>query len=92
MADQKFRGKILDQKLFKSLHYKCFLALLFINFELGCGSRLGRLEGRLSRLEVKLLRSEHTHLLCKGKFHSTVDLLFDWFGFSQTCKSLSNSI
>ena len=91
MADQKLRVKILDQKLLMSLHYKC-LNLLFINFELGCGSRLGRLEGRLSRLEVKLLRSEHTHLLCKGKFHSTVDLLFDWFGFSQTCKSLSNSI
>ena len=60
MADQKFRGKILDQKLFKSLHYKCFLALLFINFELGCGSRLGR-------LEVKLSWSENTQLLCKGK-------------------------
>ena len=25
---------------------------------------------------------EKTHLLCKGKYHCTADLLFDWFGFS----------
>ena len=27
---------------------------------------------------------ENTHLLCKGKYHCTTDLLFDWFGFSWT--------
>ena len=26
--------------------------------------------------------AENTHLLCKGKYHCTADLLFDWFGFS----------
>ena len=31
-----------------------------------------------------------TFLLCKRKHHCTADL-FDWFGFDQTCKSLSNS-
>ena len=25
---------------------------------------------------------ENTHLLCKGKYQCTADLLFDWFGFS----------
>ena len=34
---------------------------------------------------------ENTHLLCKGKYHCTADLQFDWFGFDQTCTSLSNS-
>ena len=34
---------------------------------------------------------ENTHLLCKGKYHCTADLLFDWFGFNQTCESVSNS-
>ena len=26
--------------------------------------------------------AENTHLLRKGKYHCTADLLFDWFGFS----------
>ena len=30
------------------------------------------------------------HQLCKGKYHCLADLLFDWFGFDLTCKSLSN--
>ena len=34
--------------------------------------------------------TENTHLLCKG-YRCMADLLFDWFGFDQTCKSLSNS-
>ena len=34
---------------------------------------------------------ENTHLLCKGKYNCMADLLFVWFGFNQTCKSLSNS-
>ena len=33
-----------------------------------------------------LTTSENTHLLCKGKYHCSGDLLFD-----HTCKSLSNS-
>ena len=28
------------------------------------------------------MQPENTHLLCKGKYHCTADLLFDWFGFS----------
>ena len=32
-------------------------------------------------------QAENTHLLCKGKYRCTADLLFDWFGFDQTCKS-----
>ena len=27
-------------------------------------------------------------LLCKGKYHCTTDLLFDWFGFNETIKSV----
>ena len=32
----------------------------------------------------------NTHLLCKGKYHCTADLLFDWFGFLQTSKCVVN--
>ena len=32
-----------------------------------------------------------SHLLCEGNDHCMADLLFDWFGFDQTCKSQSNS-
>ena len=35
--------------------------------------------------------TEYTHLLCKGKYHCMVDLLFDWFGYKQTCKCVFNS-
>ena len=38
-----------------------------------------------------IINSENTQLLHKGKYHCKADLLFDWFGFYQTCKSLSNS-
>ena len=31
----------------------------------------------------QMARSENTHLLCKGKYHCTADLLFDWLGFSR---------
>ena len=34
---------------------------------------------------------ENTHLLRKGKYHCTADILFDRFGFNQICKSVSNS-
>ena len=30
--------------------------------------------------------TENTHLLRKGKYHCTADLLFDWFGFSKLIK------
>ena len=33
-------------------------------------------------------RAENTHLLCNGKYRYQADLLFDWFGFDQTCKYL----
>ena len=36
--------------------------------------------------------TENTHLLHKGKYHCLADLLFVWFGFNQTFKSVSNSI
>ena len=32
----------------------------------------------------------NTHLVHKGKFHWTADLLFDWFGFGQTSKCVVN--
>ena len=32
--------------------------------------------------------TENTHLLCKGKYHWTADLLFDRLGFGQTSKSV----
>ena len=35
--------------------------------------------------------TENSHILCKGRYHCATDLLLDWFGFNQTCKSLSNS-
>ena len=31
---------------------------------------------------------EHTHLRCKMKYHYMAVLLFDWFGFGQTSKSI----
>ena len=34
---------------------------------------------------VTLVRAENTHLLCSA------DILFDWFGFNQTSKSVANS-
>ena len=33
-------------------------------------------------------KSETTSILCKGKYHCTADLLFDWLGFGQTSKSV----
>ena len=33
-------------------------------------------------------KPENTHLLCKGKYHCTADLLFDQWRFGQTSKSL----
>ena len=33
---------------------------------------------------------ENTHLLRKGKYHCTADLLLDWFGFGQTSKSVDS--
>ena len=36
------------------------------------------------------LKAENTHLFRKGKLNSTADLLFDWFGFGQTSKSVVN--
>ena len=35
-------------------------------------------------------RSENTHLLSKGKYNYTADLLFDWLGFGQTSKYVVN--
>ena len=32
--------------------------------------------------ECKCAQSENTHLLCKGKYNCTADLLFDWLWFS----------
>ena len=34
------------------------------------------------------VNAENTHLLCKGKYHCTADLLFDQLGFGQTSKSV----
>ena len=34
------------------------------------------------------LATDNTHLLCKGKHNCMADLLFDWFGFGQTSKSV----
>ena len=39
-------------------------------------------------LEVLL---ENTHLLCKGKYNCTADLLFDSFGFKQSSEFVFNS-
>ena len=39
-------------------------------------------------------RAENTDSLMyfdRGKYHCTADFLFDFFGFDQTCKSVSNS-
>ena len=36
-----------------------------------------------------LVHPENTHLLHKGKYHCMADLLFEWFVFDLTCKSLS---
>ena len=36
----------------------------------------------------KMLLTENTQLLCKGKYHYTADLLYDRLGFGQTSKSV----
>ena len=38
--------------------------------------------------ETLIVKPENTHLLCKGKYHCTADLLFDQLGFGQTSKSV----
>ena len=35
------------------------------------------------------IKADYTHLLCKGKYHWTAYLLFNWFGFDQTNKSVA---
>ena len=35
---------------------------------------------------IRRATADNTHLLCKGKYHCTDDLLFDWFGLDQTTK------
>ena len=40
---------------------------------------------------VEKLPAETTHGIFKRKYHCTNDLLFDWFGFDQTRKSVVNS-
>ena len=37
--------------------------------------------------EYSMVKPENTHLLHKRNYHCTAG----WFGFDQTCKSLSNS-
>ena len=62
----------------------------------GCYSKtLSILEAQRGNKKVVHLmqpvQSKNTHLLHKGKYHCTADILLDCFGFDQTCKSLSNS-
>ena len=38
------------------------------------------------------LKAENTHLIRKGKYHCTADLLFDRLGFGQTSKSVYSFI
>ena len=38
--------------------------------------------------QVWFIQTENTHLLCKGKYHCTADLLFDQLGFGQRRKSV----
>ena len=37
------------------------------------------------------LKPDNTHVICKGKFHFTADLLFYLFKFDQTYKSIAHS-
>ena len=37
---------------------------------------------------LTLYLTENTHLLCKGKYHCTADLVLDRLGFGQTSKSV----
>ena len=39
------------------------------------------LSSKATLLQPVKLKSENTHLLRKGKYHYTADLLFDWLGF-----------
>ena len=39
-----------------------------------------------------VLNADNTNFLCKGKYHCTDVLLFDWFGIHQTSKSVTNLI
>ena len=38
-----------------------------------------------------LVVEKNTDLFQTGEYHCTADLLFDWFGFDQTGKSVANS-
>ena len=42
----------------------------------------------LYRYKASLAMAENTHLLRKGKYNCTADLLFDGLGFGQTNKSV----
>ena len=37
-----------------------------------------------------LAKSDNTHLLSKGKYHCSADLMLDWSGFNLTNKSVDN--
>ena len=55
----------------------------------GCNQNLFNIDPR--SIVVGIAEAGNTHLLRKGKNHCTVDLLFDWFGFNQTSKYVTNS-
>ena len=38
---------------------------------------------KLVEISVLNVNAGNTHLLRKGKYHCTADLLFDWLGFSR---------
>ena len=46
--------------------------------------------GIIDIINMQFVHTENTHLLCKGKYHCTAELLFDWLVFGQTSKSVYN--
>ena len=45
---------------------------------------------KLAYFSLNLMKPDNTNSVCKGKSHCTADdLLFDWFRFQQTSKSVA---
>ena len=65
----------------KSLRGLCSLTIVIVNKKIICGQTLANWSQKFYQ--------ENTHH--RGKCHCKADLLFDRFGFDQTCKAVANS-
>ena len=68
--------------------------LISVGFS-GIRNRIVIMEGKHADCKATMIALEdlleNTHLLCKGKYNCTADLLFDSFGFKQSSEFVFNS-